>query len=229
MSPPRVLLFDIFGTVVDWRSSLIDIAEATGAPGDWPAIIDDWRRAYQPALEKVRQDSAWRDLDGVHRDTLDECLERHATPLPGEQRETLVRGWRQLRPWPDSRDGLERLRGGYITTTLSNGHVALLADLLKFGDLRFDAVLSAQLAASYKPDPAVYLTALDLLECEPGDAGMVAAHAGDLQAAAVVGLRPLFIRRPLEWGPDGPAEQPPALDGLVEADSLTALADALGC
>lgn len=229
MSPPRVLLFDIFGTVVDWRSSLIDIAEATGAGGDWPAIVDDWRRAYQPALEKVRQDSAWRDLDAVQRDTLDECLERRATPLPGEQRETLVRGWRQLRPWPDSRDGLERLRGGYITTTLSNGHVALLADLLKFGDLRFDAVLSAQLAASYKPDPAVYLTALDLLECEPGDAGMVAAHAGDLQAAAVVGLRPLFIRRPLEWGPDGPAEQPPDLDGLVEADSLTALADALGC
>jgi len=229
MSPPRVLLFDIFGTVVDWRSSLIDIAEATGAPGDWPAIIDDWRRAYQPALEKVRQDSAWRDLDGVQRDTLDECLERHATPLPGEQRETLVRGWRQLRPWPDSRDGLERLRGGYITTTLSNGHVALLADLLKFGDLRFDAVLSAQLAASYKPDPAVYLTALDLLECEPGDAGMVAAHAGDLQAAAELGLRPLFIRRPLEWGPDGLAEEPPDLDGLVDAESLTALADALGC
>jgi 2-haloacid dehalogenase len=229
MSPLRVLLFDIFGTVVDWRSSLIDIGEATGAQGDWPAIVDDWRRAYQPALETVRQDSAWRDLDAVQRDTLDECLERHATPLPGEQRETLVRGWRQLRPWPDSRDGLERLRGGYITATLSNGHVALLADLLKFGDLRFDAVLSAQLAASYKPDPAVYLTALDLLECEPGEAGMVAAHAGDLQAAAALGLRPLFIRRPLEWGPDGPAEQPPTLDALVEADSLTALADVLGC
>jgi 2-haloacid dehalogenase len=107
--------------------------------------------------------------------------------------------------------------------------VALLADLLKFGDLRFDAVLSAQLAASYKPDPAVYLTALDLLECDPGEAGMVAAHAGDLQAAAAVGMRPLFIRRPLEWGPDGPAEQPPDLDGVVDAGSLTALADALGC
>src|SRR5580704_17061484 len=229
MSPLRVLLFDIFGTVVDWRSSLIDIAEATGAQGDWPAIIDDWRRAYQPALEKARQDSAWRDLKAVQRDPWDEGLDRRATPRRGEHRETLVRGWRQLQPWPDSRDGLERLRAGYITATLSNGHVALLAELLKFGDLRFDAVLSAQLAASYKPDPAVYLTALDLLECEPGDAGMVAAHAGDLQAAAVVGLRPLFIRRPLEWGPDGPAEQPPALDGLVEADSLTALADALGC
>jgi 2-haloacid dehalogenase len=165
----------------------------------------------------------------VQRDTLDECLERHAIALAAEHRETLVRGWRQLRPWPDSRDGLGRLRRRHVTATLSNGHVALLADLLKVGDLRFDAVLSAQLAASYKPDPAVYLTALDLLECEPGDAGMVAAHAGDLQAAAELGLRPLFIRRPLEWGPDGPADQPPALDGLIEADSLTALADALGC
>src|SRR5580692_6545159 len=211
MSPLRVLLFDIFGTVVDWRSSLIDIAEETGTQGDWPAIVDDWRRAYQPSLEKARQDSGWRDLDAVQRDTLDECLERRATPLPGEHRDILVRGWRQLRPWPDSRDGLERLRAGYVTATLSNGHVALLADLLKFGDLRFDAVLSAQLAASYKPDPVVYLTALDLL------------------AAAALGLRPLFIRRPLEWGPDGLAEEPPDLDGLVDAESLTALADALGC
>jgi 2-haloacid dehalogenase len=229
MSPVRVLLFDIFGTVVDWRSSLIDIAEATGAQADWPAIVDDWRRGYQPALERARQDAAWRDLDAVHRGTLDECLVRHATHLSAEHRETVVRGWRQLRPWPDSRDGLLRLRSGHVTATLSNGHVALLADLLKFGDLRFDAVLSAQLAASYKPDPAVYLMALELLECDPGEAGMVAAHAADLQAAAALGLRPLFIRRPLEWGPDGLAEEPPDLDGLVDAESLTALADALGC
>ena len=229
MSPLRVLLFDIFGTVVDWRSSLIDIAEATGAQGDWPAIIDDWRRAYQPSLEKARQDSGWRDLDAVHRDTLDECLERRATPLPGEHRDTLVRGWRQLRPWPDSRDGLERLRAGYVTATLSNGHVALLADLLKFGDLRVDAVLSTQLAASYKPDPSVYLTAARLLECPPAEAGMVAAHPSDLRAAAAVGLRPVFIRRPLESGQDASPAEPPALDELIGADGLTALADVLDC
>jgi 2-haloacid dehalogenase len=229
MSPVRVLLFDIFGTVVDWRSSMIDIAEATGAEGDWPAIVDDWRRAYQPALQKVREDAAWRDLDAVQRRTLDESLERNATDLPADDRETLVHGWRRLRPWPDSRDGLARLRGGHVTATLSNGHMALLADLLKFGDLRFDAVLSAQLAASYKPDPVVYLTALDLLECEPEDAGMVAAHGPDLEAAAALGLRPIFIRRPLEWGPEAPAEQPPCLDGLIDAGSLTALADTLGC
>jgi 2-haloacid dehalogenase len=229
MSPVRVLLFDVFGTVVDWRSSLIDIAGATGVRADWPAIVDDWRRAYQPALERVRQGAAWRDLDAVQRDTLDQCLERHAALLSADHRETLVRGWRRLRPWPDSRDGLGRLRRGHVTATLSNGHVALLADLLKFGDLRFDAVLSAQLAASYKPDPAVYLNALELLQCDPGEAGMVAAHAADLRAAAAVGMRPMFVRRPLEWGPDAPAEDPPVLDGLIDAGSLTALADALGC
>jgi len=227
----RVLLFDVFGTVVDWRFSLIEIAGSVGArngvPADWAGVVDDWRRAYQPALDQVRQDATWRDLDAVHRETLDGVLARHGASLPGAGREALVRGWRQLRPWPDSRAGLERLRRGHVTATLSNGHVALLADLLKFGDLRVDAVLSAQLAASYKPDPKVYLTALDLLECPPEEAGMVAAHAADLRAAAGLGLRPVFVRRPLEWGPGAPPEQPPALDGLIEADGLTHLAEIL--
>ncbi len=229
MNPMRVLLFDVFGTLVDWRSSLTGIAAATGTQADWPAIVDDWRRAYQPALDRARQDAAWRDLDAVQRGTLDEILERYAVPLPAAGRDALVRGWRQLRPWPDSRDGLARLRTGYLTATLSNGHVALLADLLKFGDLRVDAVLSAQLASSYKPDPAVYLKALELLECEPAEAGMVAAHATDLQAAAALGLRPVFIRRPLEWGPGGPAEDPPDLGGLTDVPDLMHLAGALGC
>ncbi len=234
----RVLLFDVFGTVVDWRSSLIEIAESAVAyPGPdrgpeagwagWAGVIDDWRRAYQPALDQARQDATWRDLDAVHRDMLDGALARHGVSLPAAGRETLVRGWRQLRPWPDSREGLDRLRRGHVTATLSNGHLALLADLLKFGDLRVDAVLSAQLAGSYKPDPRVYLTALDLLECPPAEAGMVAAHASDLRAAAGLGLRPIFIRRPLEWGPGVPAEGPPALDGLVEADGLIHLAELL--
>jgi 2-haloacid dehalogenase len=229
MNRMRALLFDVFGTVVDWRSSLIDIAAATGIRADWPAIVDDWRRAYQPALDQVRREAEWRDLDAVHRGTLNQVLERHAVPVAADGREALVRGWRRLRPWPDSREGLARLRTGFVTATLSNGHVALLADLLKAGDLRFDAVLSAQLAASYKPDPAVYRKALELLECEPGEAGMVAAHAGDLRAAAALGLRPLFIRRPLEWGPGAPAEEPPDAGGLIDAESLTALASTLGC
>src|SRR5215472_1286049 len=229
----RVLLFDVFGTVVDWRSSLIGIAEATAARhdlrADWAGVVDDWRRGYQPALDGVRQDAVWRDLDAVHRDTLDGALARHNVCLPAADREALVRGWRQLRPWPDSREGLDRLRRKHVTATLSNGHLALLADLLKFGDLRVDALLSAQLAASYKPDPKVYLTALDLLDCPPKEAGMVAAHGSDLRAAAGLGLRPVFIRRPLEWGPGAAPEAPPALDDLIDADGLTGLAGQLGC
>jgi 2-haloacid dehalogenase len=229
----RVLLFDVFGTVVDWRSSMIDIAESAaarnGLQADWAGVVDDWRRAYQPALERARQDTPWRDLDALQRETLSDVLTRHGVALPAADAETLVRGWRQLRPWPDSREGLDRVRRKHVTATLSNGHLALLADLLKFGDLRVDALLSAQLAASYKPDPAVYLTALALLDCPPEDAGMVAAHAADLRAAGGLGLRPVFVRRPLEWGPGAPAEDPPALDGLIEADGLTHLAELLGC
>jgi 2-haloacid dehalogenase len=225
----RVLFFDVFGTLVDWRSSLIEIADSVSPGADWAPVMDDWRRAYQPALDRVREEATWRDLDEVQRATLDDVLERHAIPLPAAARETLVRGYRRLRPWPDTREGLERLRRGFITATLSNGHVALLAELLKFGDLRVDAVLSAQLAASYKPDPGTYLTAARLLECPPEEAGMVAAHPSDLRAAAATGMRPVFIRRPLEWGPGAAPAEPPPLDGLIEADGLTGLAGVLGC
>jgi len=212
----RVLLFDVFGTLVDWRSSLIGIAGTAaaraGLEADWAAVVDDWRRAYQPAMDRVRDGAAWRDLDALQRETLADVLASRGIPLPA-----------------DGRDGLDRLRGRHITATLSNGHLALLADLLKFADLRVDALLSAQLAGGYKPDPKVYLTALHLLECEPHEAGMVAAHPSDLQAAAALGLRPIFIRRPLEWGPGVPPADPPALAGLLEADGLTDLAEALGC
>jgi 2-haloacid dehalogenase len=229
----RLLLFDVFGTVVDWRGSLIEVAEAAaaqdGLQADWAAIIDDWRRAYQPALDRIRQGSAWRDLDSLQRETLTDVLAQRGISVSAAGRESLVRGWRQLQPWPDSRTGLDRLRRGYLTATLSNGHLALLADLLKFADLRVDAVLSGQCAGSYKPDARVYLTALDLLECRPDEAGMVAAHPPDLQAAAALGLRPIFVRRPLEWGPGVPAADPPALDGLIDTDGLDSLATALGC
>jgi 2-haloacid dehalogenase len=233
VKPVRVLFFDVFGTLVDWRSSLIELAEATGVlagvQADWPVVIDDWRRAYQPAMNQVRQGAAWRDLDSLQRETLDAVLAKRNIGLSPGDRESLVMGWRQLRPWPDSRDGLDRLRRGYLTATLSNGHLALLADLLKFAELRVDVVLSAQLAAGYKPDPNVYLTALRLLDCQPGDAGMVAAHAQDLQAAAALGLRPIFVRRSSEWGPGMPPPALPVVDDLLEADGLDHLATVLGC
>jgi 2-haloacid dehalogenase len=227
----RVLLFDVFGTLVDWRTSLIELADATavraGVQADWPAVIDDWRRAYQPAMDRVRHGAAWRDLDALQRETLTDVLANRSLSLPEADRETLVQGWRRLRPWPDSRAGLARLRRRHVTATLSNGHLALLADLLKFADLRVDAVLSAQLADGYKPDPRVYLTALRLLDCSPEEAGMVAAHPSDLRAAAALGLRPIFVRRPLEWGPGKPPADPPALDRLLVTDGLDDLAAAL--
>lgn len=229
----RVLLFDVFGTLVDWRSSLIELAAAigasTGAGADWPAVVDDWRRAYQPAMDRVRRGVVWRDLDSLQRETLTDVLAEHGISMAAADKEALVQGWRQLRPWPDTRAGLSRLRGRYLTATLSNGHLALLADLLKFGDLRMDAVLSAQLAGSYKPDPQVYLTALRLLDCPPEEAGMVAAHPSDLCAAAALGLRPIFIRRPLEWGRGSRPAEPPELDGLLDTAGIDELAAALGC
>jgi 2-haloacid dehalogenase len=229
----RVLLFDVFGTLVDWRASLIELAEATairsGVQADWALIIDDWRRAYQPAMDQVRRGAAWRDLDSLQRETLSDALARRSVRLAAEDSEALVQGWRQLQPWPDCRSGLDRLRRKHVTATLSNGHLALLADLLKFADLRMDVVLSAQLADSYKPDARVYLTALRLLDCPAEEAGMVAAHPSDLRAAAALGLSPIFIRRPSEWGPGSTPPQPPELPGLLQADGLDELATALGC
>nr|WP_246324446.1 haloacid dehalogenase type II [Petropleomorpha daqingensis] len=228
----RALVFDVFGTLVDWRSSLVTSATEAGlragVDADWAAVVDDWRRAYPPALERARKEPAWRDLDALQRETLDDVLTRYGIDLPAADREVLVQAWRRLRPWPDTVAGMERLRSGFVTATLSNGHVALLVDLVRFGGWRVDAVLSAELAASYKPDPAVYLRGAQLLGCAPEEVGMVAAHAGDLEAAAAVGLRPLFVRRPDEWG-TGVPEDPPDLPGLVVADDLDDLAAQLGC
>jgi len=230
---PRALLFDVFGTLVDWRGSLLDeaagLSSRTGVNADWAGVVDDWRRAYRPALTQARAEPEWRDLDALQRETLGAVLAERGITLPAAEQETLVQGWRRLRPWPDTRAGLERLRTRFRTATLSNGHVALLVDLLRFGDLRVDAVLSAELAGSYKPDPAVYLHAVRLLGCEPEQTAMVAAHADDLVAASQVGMQAVFVRRPQEWGPGGGSEPPTGLAGLVVADSLELAADSLGC
>lgn len=228
MSRLRLLLFDVFGTLVDWRGSLIaaaeNVANRLGAQVDWAHLIDDWRRAYPIAMVAARERADWCDLDALQRATLDEVLTRHDVNLPTEEREYLVLGWRKLNPWPDTAQGLDLLRRNHVTATLSNGHVALLVDLLRFGDLRVDAVLSAELAHSYKPDPVVYLTALQLLGVKPAEAGMVAAHPSDLEAAAALGLRPIFLRRPLEWGAQAPEPAAPPLARLIVANDLVDLA-----
>ena len=231
MTALRALVFDVFGTVVDWRSGVLaearEVEARTGVRADWAAVVDDWRRAYAPSLLEARRASTWRDLDEVHGESLDAVLARHGISLPAAERQALVASWRRLPAWPDARPGLERLRRQHVTATLSNGHVALLVDLVRFADLRFDAVLSAQLAGSYKPDHVVYATAARLLGLAPQQLGMVACHGQDLEAAAEVGLRPLFVRRPQEWGPAGGDEPPHGLPGLVVATSFDDLADRL--
>jgi len=226
-------LFDVFGTMTDWRSSvtaeLAAVGARTGLTADWAGVTDDWRRLYRPYLGKIITGAMpWRPLDEVHRLMLDEVLPRHGLDALGEaERAELVRAWHRLRAWPDAAAGLESLhQGRLITGTLSNGGVGLLARLTKHAGLRFDCILSAELARSYKTDPRVYLTAAGLLDVEPHRVLMVACHPDDLEAAARVGFRTAYIPRPLEWGPDAPPVAPPSGVDLV-ADDVPALAQAL--
>ncbi|MFC6065685.1 haloacid dehalogenase type II [Streptomyces ochraceiscleroticus] len=221
-------VFDVFGTLTDWRSSVTEeLAEIGGRAGlhaDWAAVTDAWRRRYRPVLGRVvAGELPWQPLDALHRIMLDEVLPGFGLDALGEpERAELVRAWHRLRPWPDAGPGLELLHDSpVITGTLSNGGVGLLARLTKQAGLRFDCVLSAELARSYKPAPQVYLTAAELLEVEPGRLLMVACHPDDLEAAAKAGLRTAFIPRPLEWGPAAAPADPPAGVDLVAEDVVT--------
>jgi 2-haloacid dehalogenase len=234
LSAVRALLFDVFGTLVDWRTGVADelraVGAARGAQADWAAVADGWRARYAPALERVnRGERPWANLDVLHRETLDAVLAEHGLEGVGDaDRDRLVGAWHRLAPWPDVRDGLARLRARYVLATLSNGHVALLVDLARHGELPFDTILSAQLAdRRYKPDPAVYRRALELLDVAPGEAMMVATHPGDLRAAGALGLRTGFVHRPHEHGTDRPSPAPPA-EFDVHATDLLDLAQRLG-
>jgi 2-haloacid dehalogenase len=211
----RALVFDIFGTLVDWRSGVAEAFRASGVDADPEELADDWRARYRPILAEVNDGSRpWGNFDELHLETLaDLATERGLDLGPGE-RGRLVDAWHRLDPWPDVRSGLEALRLHHVTAALSNGHVALLVDLARHGDLRFDCLLSAELAHAYKPAPEVYRTAARLLGVEPGQLMMVAAHPWDLQGARDAGLRTGFVRRPLEYGVGSPE---PANPGAEEA------------
>jgi 2-haloacid dehalogenase len=229
--PVCALVFDVFGTLVDWRSGVAAAFAAAGlddgAGADPARLADDWRARYAPALADVNAGArTWSTLDDLHRATLDELLaERSLTGVDEATRSELVRSWHRLDPWPDVREGLELLRREHITATLSNGHVALLIDLARHGDLRFDAILSAELAGAYKPAPQAYRTAARLLGVAPHELMLVAAHPADLAGARAAGLRSAFIDRPLEHGPDTPARSDAQAD--VSAASLPELAERL--
>ncbi len=197
----RALVFDVFGTLVDWRSGVAEAFRASGLSGDPEELADAWRARYGPILMEVNDGARpWGNFDELHLVTLDDLLAERGLDLPVEERRRLVGAWHRLDPWPDVRAGLEELRRERVTAALSNGHVALLVDLARHGELRFDCVLSAELAHAYKPAPEVYQTAARLLGVEPVELMLVAAHPSDLKGARGAGLQTAFIDRPLEYG-----------------------------
>jgi 2-haloacid dehalogenase len=230
----KALVFDTFGTVVDWRGSIIAEGKAwersRGLAVDWARFADRWRAGYAPAMDKVRKgELPWTNLDHLHRTLLEELLQEfHIAGLSEEEKDYWNRVWHRLKPWPDSVPGLTRLRKKYTIAPLSNGNVALLADMAKHAGLPWDLILSAELARHYKPDREAYLTAASLLELKPEDVMMCAAHRGDLMAARSFGLRTGFIHRPDEYGPTRKADEArPGEFDVVSSDMLD-LATKLG-
>ena len=235
MTQPKALLFDVFGTVVDWRGSVIRQLEAFGTKhgltADWAVFADAWRGLYQPSMEEVRSGRRpWTILDVLHRESLERLLaEQGFTGLSEETIDDLNKAWHRLDPWPDSVAGLSRLKTRYIVSSLSNGNIALLVDMAKYGGLPWDVVLCAETARAYKPLPEAYLTSAAQLGLAPGDCMMCAAHNDDLAAAQALGLQTAFICRPHEHGADQTKDLDPSGDWTLSVDSITALAAALEC
>jgi 2-haloacid dehalogenase len=227
----KVLAFDVFGTVVDWRSGVMAELAAVARDHDLSvetgAFADAWRKRYQPFLDRVRLgETPWQGLDDLHRAALHAVVTEFALQLPETDLDRLVFAWHHLPPWPDAVAGLTRLRSRFVLTTLSNGGVALLIDLNRAARLPFDCILSTEMVKTYKPDPRVYRLVPDLLAVHPEQAMMVASHAYDLAAAAEQGIRTAFVRRPQEWG-TGKAAIPDFPVDIVAEDFLD-LASQLG-
>ena len=230
----RALTFDVFGTVVDWRRSVIAEGQAlgarTGLQADWAALADAWRKGYFASMAKVaRGELAWDTIDALHRQVLDHLLPKHGLQALGEaDRAHFNTVWHRLAPWPDTVAGLTRLKQGFTISTLSNGNLSLLVAMARHAGLPWDAVLTAELFGRFKPDPAVYLGAARLLGLAPEQVLMVAAHPFDLVAAQKVGLKTAYIPRPDEYGPGGPMEAVGDAVFDIVATDLVDLARQLG-
>ena len=230
----KALVFDTFGTVVDWRGSIIAEGriwgKTKGLAVDWARFADRWREGYAPSMEMVREGKMpWTNLDHLHRALLDDLLkEFHIEGLSEEEKDDWNRVWHRLKPWPDSVAGLTRLKKKYTIAPLSNGNVALLADMAKHAGIPWDLILSAELARHYKPDREAYLTAAGLLELKPEEVMMCAAHSSDLRSARSFGLRTGFIHRPNEYGPARKADDAGPGDFDVVSSDMLDLASKLG-
>lgn len=234
VSSVKALTFDVFGTVVDWRTGIIregaKFGKSKGIKVEWAKFADAWRGGYAPAMDRVRRgELPWMSLDSLHRMILDKLLsEFNIAGLSEAEKDHLNRVWHRLKPWPDSVRGLRRLRGRFIVAALSNGNIALLTNMAKNAGLPWDCILSSELAKHYKPDKEVYQTAADLLGLRPDEVMMVAAHKDDLHAARAVGFKTAFVLRPLEFGPAQTLDltADPSFD--VTAMGFSDLADKLG-
>ncbi|MDP8948861.1 MAG: haloacid dehalogenase type II [Actinomycetota bacterium] len=226
MHVPKAVVIDVFGTVVDWRSTIIGEGEELGRHKNldvqWAAFADAWRSRYAPSMEQVRSGKIpWTKLDDLHRASLEELLREFGVEgLSEQEKDHLNRVWHRLDPWPDAVEGLTRLKNSYVIAPLSNGNVALLVDMAKKAGLPWDLILSAELVRHYKPDPETYLMAPNLLDLRPDQVMMVAAHVDDLRAAQEIGLRAAYVPRPLEFGYGGEVDPPDPSFDLVAGDFI---------
>ena len=202
-SLPKVLAFDVFGTVVDWHGSIANEITRLKLPVDPHAFASAWRDGYKPAMARVRSgELGWTKIDDLHRIILDQVLEKFGIASLNEiQKQELNFIWHRLNPWPDSVEGLTRLKQKFTIVTLSNGNLSLLADMAKNSGLPWDLILSAEVFRHYKPDPETYLGVAATFDVEPQEVMLVAAHKDDLQSASKLGLQTAFIVRPKEFGP----------------------------
>jgi len=230
-SPPKILAFDVFGTVVDWHSGIARAVQALRPAVDGDAFALAWRAGYQPAMRRVMSgELGWTLIDDLHRLILDQILGQFGLDdLPEAEKQHLNKAWHRLDPWPDVVAGLTRLKSRFTICTLSNGNIGLLADMAKHGGLPWDCILSAEVFRAYKPDPATYLGVARVFDVAPAEVMLVAAHQDDLAAARACGLQTAYIERPAEFGAAHPKDVSPDPDNTRHAQDFLALADQLGC
>jgi 2-haloacid dehalogenase len=227
----KVLAFDVFGTVVDWYKSIMQELSAMNLDVDREKFTLAWRAGYMPAIRKVMSGEVdWTSLDNLHRTILDDLLEKfHVLHLTEAEKRYLNKAWHRLQVWPDTIEGLTRLKSRYTICTLSNGNIGLLVNMAKNASLPWDCILSAEVFRKYKPDPAAYLGVAQIFDVSPGEIMMVAAHQDDLAHARACGLLTAYIERPLEYGPSQSKDISPNADNTLHARNLVELAVTLNC
>jgi 2-haloacid dehalogenase len=231
MDDYKVLAFDVFGTVVDWYSSVRREVETVLPNVDAEAFTLDWRDGYGPAMQRVASgELGWTLIDDLHRMILDSLLDKYSVAgLSEDEKVNLNKVWHRLDPWPDSVEGLTRLKSRYSICTLSNGNLGLLADMAKHAGLPWDLILSAEVFRQYKPHPDTYIGVANVFDVPPSSVMLVAAHHNDLAVARDCGLATAYIERPLEFGPSKPKDVSSRSENTYHANSITNLATQLGC